>query len=68
MYNMINPMFPANVMPMPRKKLARAYIPEQRYDKSYTPPVALERGTMFPELYDPYIVPHEYGEGCEMYE
>lgn len=35
-------------------RLARAYIPWQRYGKTYSPREALERGTLFPELYSPY--------------
>lgn len=34
---------------------ARAYVPYQQYTKSYSPEVSLEKGTMFPELYKPYI-------------
>ncbi|HBV98726.1 MAG TPA: hypothetical protein DEF36_17050 [Desulfotomaculum sp.] len=37
-----------------RLKLARAYIPWQRYGPTYSPREALERGTLFPELYSPY--------------
>mgnify|MGYP001943804217 FL=1 len=39
-------------------ELARAYIPYQEYTRSWSPEEALERGTMFPELYRPYS-PHE---------
>ena len=57
MYSMWN----AGIMPVidnnpSNEKLARAYIPYQQYSKSYTPEMALERGTMFPELYDSYPV------------
>ena len=40
-------------------ELARAYIPYQQYTKAWSPEEALERGTMFPELYRPYS-PHDY--------
>lgn len=35
--------------------LARAYIPYQYYTRAYTPEMAIETGTLFPELYHPYI-------------
>lgn len=35
-------------------KLARAYVPFQVMDKIYEPWKGLMRGTIFPELYDPY--------------
>lgn len=38
----------------PNMKLARAYIPYQVYTNSYPPAEALEKGTMFPELYSPW--------------
>lgn len=38
----------------PDLELARAYIPVQRYGPTYTPAQALERGTLFPDLYRPY--------------
>jgi len=38
----------------PGCKLARAYIPFQIMDKIYEPWKGLMRGTIFPELYDPY--------------
>lgn len=34
--------------------LARAYVPFQRLHQVYTPSEALEKGTLFPELYMPY--------------
>lgn len=39
---------------LPNMRLARAYIPFQVYTKSFPPREALERGTMFPELYSPW--------------
>lgn len=38
----------------PDKNLAQAYIPFQAYDEQYNPQEALEKGTLFPELYRPY--------------
>jgi hypothetical protein len=34
--------------------LARAYVPFQRLHQVFTPSEALEKGTLFPELYMPY--------------
>lgn len=34
--------------------LAQTYVPWQRYGKVYSPGEALEKGTLFPELYSPY--------------
>ncbi|MBE3589186.1 MAG: spore coat associated protein CotJA [Thermoanaerobacteraceae bacterium] len=38
----------------PPVRLAQAYVPLQRYGKTYSPAEALEKGTIFPELYRPY--------------
>lgn len=35
-------------------KLAEAYIPIQTYTESYDLSSALNKGTLFPELYKPY--------------
>ncbi|MEW6275242.1 MAG: spore coat associated protein CotJA [Bacillota bacterium] len=35
-------------------KLAQAYVPWQRYGVTFSPQEALEKGTLFPELYRPY--------------
>lgn len=35
-------------------KLATAYVPWQHYGAIYSPAEALEKGTLFPELYRPY--------------
>ena len=40
--------------PGSRLKLARAYIPYQQYMDNYSPEEALNRGTFFPELFQPY--------------
>ena len=47
------------------KDLARAYIPFQIMNQVYSPKEALEKGTLFPELYRPYIVKNKgiYGGG-----
>ncbi|MEJ6952562.1 spore coat associated protein CotJA [Natronospora cellulosivora (SeqCode)] len=39
---------------MRRMKLAHAYVPFQYYSQSYPPREALDKGTLFPELYMPY--------------
>ncbi len=36
-------------------KLARAYFVIQRYTQSFSPREALNKGTMFPELYRPWL-------------
>lgn len=36
------------------KELARAYVPFQQYSRRYSSEVALRKGTIFPELYQPY--------------
>lgn len=36
-------------------RLARAYVPFQVFSDAYPLDVALMRGTLFPELYDPYV-------------
>lgn len=38
----------------PGMELARAYVPVQRYGPTYSPAEALQRGTLFPDLYRPY--------------
>ncbi len=38
----------------PEFKLARAYIPYQVLGKVYEPMKSLMKGTIFPELYEPY--------------
>ncbi|MGE5528867.1 MAG: spore coat associated protein CotJA [Patescibacteria group bacterium] len=39
--------------------LARAFVQRQAYSGRWSPREGLERGTIFPELYSPYI-PSEY--------
>lgn len=43
-------------------RLARAYVPFQVMDKIFEPWKALMRGTIFPELYDPYPKKKRSGE------
>ncbi|GAW93104.1 spore coat associated protein CotJA [Calderihabitans maritimus] len=38
----------------PGIKLAEAYVPWQKYTKTFSPGEALQKGTLFPELYRPY--------------
>ncbi|MFZ5649469.1 MAG: spore coat associated protein CotJA [Bacillota bacterium] len=40
---------------IPGMELARAYVPYQRYGPTYPPREALEKGTLFPDLYRPYL-------------
>ncbi|NLO21506.1 MAG: spore coat associated protein CotJA [Syntrophomonadaceae bacterium] len=35
-------------------KLARAFFQEQKYHRRFSPVEALDKGTIFPELYCPY--------------
>lgn len=42
----------AGVYPPPR--IAQAYVIWQKYGPIYNPVEALEKGTVFPELYSPY--------------
>lgn len=52
-----------NCMPMP--KLAHAYVPFQQLKTIYPPMEGLDKGTIFPELYDPYC-PKRNHSGNEM--
>ncbi|NLC77056.1 MAG: spore coat associated protein CotJA [Clostridia bacterium] len=38
----------------PQMRLARAYVPWQRYGRTFSPREALMKGTLFPDLYFPY--------------
>ncbi|MCR4419783.1 MAG: spore coat associated protein CotJA [Clostridia bacterium] len=38
----------------PARRLARAYVPFQEYTRRYSPEEGLKKGTIFPELYQPY--------------
>ncbi|MFW5999303.1 MAG: spore coat associated protein CotJA [Halanaerobiaceae bacterium] len=42
-------------------RLAHAYVPFQQYTDNYNPAEALNRGTLFPELYMPYRSGQERG-------
>ncbi|MBU5438557.1 spore coat associated protein CotJA [Tissierella sp. MSJ-40] len=48
-------------------ELARAYIPFQTMNQVYDPREALKRGTLFPELYRPYIVDESKDRGGRYY-
>ena len=37
-----------------RRRLAHAYVPFQQYTDHFTPEEALQKGTLFPELWMPY--------------
>jgi hypothetical protein len=39
----------------PQARLAQAYVIWQRYGPIFSPAEALEKGTIFPELYSPYL-------------
>lgn len=36
------------------RRLARAYVPFQRYTRRFDPDEGLAKGTIFPDLYSPY--------------
>ncbi|MDN5347951.1 MAG: hypothetical protein PWP65_1515 [Clostridia bacterium] len=38
-----------------RMRLAEAYVPWQEYGKTFNPEEGLRKGTIFPELYRPYV-------------
>lgn len=46
-----------NGMGTGRKMLAHAYVLWQRYDEAFSPPEALRKGTLFPNLYGVYPIP-----------
>ena len=48
------PYYDPNVMPL-NMDYARAYVIFQRYTQSFPVDVALDKGTLFPELYKPYV-------------
>lgn len=50
---------------VPNAQFAAAYVPIQHYVACFPPPEALEKGTMFPELFSPYR--KEDMMGGEMY-
>ena len=43
--------------------LAMCYVPFQKYDKTYPENIALEKGTIFPELYFPFL-----GDGGDRFD
>lgn len=62
--------FPGKYYPL--QCLGYAYIPWQTFQRQYQPQEALQRGTLFPELYSPYyperrppVIPRPY---CNMWQ
>lgn len=50
------PMIGMPMYNMPQEiQLARAYIPDQPYERLFPLNEALEKGTLFPNLYQPYM-------------
>ncbi|MBU5311858.1 spore coat associated protein CotJA [Tissierella carlieri] len=47
--------------------LARACVPFQIMNQVFSPREALKKGTLFPELYQPYIVEEHREGGCRCY-
>lgn len=47
---------------MPQLRLARAYVPIQEFGSVFPPLEALRRGTLFPDLYIPYVPPTGFME------
>jgi len=51
----MNNNYPITNMPMGNWELARVYVISQPYTNMYSPEEGLKRGTIFPDLYMPYI-------------
>lgn len=53
----------------PSVRLAHAYVPPQTYNVVYSPAEALDKGTLFPELFQPQGIygPCEGPDPCRMY-
>ncbi|WP_432667360.1 spore coat associated protein CotJA [Wukongibacter baidiensis] len=51
----MNNVYPAPNMMMGKWQLARPYIINQPFTSIYPPEEALKRGTIFPDLYKPYV-------------
>lgn len=49
------------------KYLARAYVPFQKMNQVYSASEALKKGTLFPELYQPYYSSRNQKTGGEYY-
>lgn len=47
--------------------LARACVPFQIMNQVFSPREALKKGTLFPELYQPYIIEEDREGGCRYY-
>ncbi|MEW6447079.1 MAG: spore coat associated protein CotJA [Bacillota bacterium] len=45
--------------PCPELRLATAYIPPQLYGRQFPLEEALDKGTLWPELYRPYTCPED---------
>ncbi|HLR33987.1 MAG TPA: spore coat associated protein CotJA [Tissierellales bacterium] len=49
------------------KQLARAYVPFQIMNQIFSPEEALRKGTLFPELYEPYMTERNSSRGGRYY-
>lgn len=60
------PQYP--VLPQPPFRLAHSYTPWQYYNVVFSPAEALDKGTLFPELYQPqgFYGPCEGPEPCHL--
>lgn len=69
-YNQIPPQYPDQATYAgPPVRLAHAYVPPQTYNVVYSPAEALDKGTLFPELFQPQGIygPCEGPNPCRMY-
>lgn len=48
-------------------ELARACVPSQVMSQLFSPREALQKGTLFPELYKPYVMKDHSEGGCRCY-
>ncbi|MCG8540594.1 MAG: spore coat associated protein CotJA [Clostridia bacterium] len=55
----MNKMYPVANMMMGKWQLGRPYIINQPFTTTYPLEEALKRGTLFPDLYKPYISPEK---------
>ncbi len=55
----MNKMYPVANMMMGQWQLGRPYIINQPFTTTYPLEEALKRGTLFPDLYKPYISPEK---------
>ncbi len=49
------------------KQLARAYVPFQIMNQIFSPEEAFRKGTLFPELYEPYMTGRNHSGGGRYY-